>query len=133
MPSDEDIKRFARETLGCACPEEVFDHIESHSNIRLNEDVVIKWKFNIGNRLLVYIVEIDHADILEKYLSPLVLAGIMERDGLKFNRFRLVLVAGDAAALRGDADRLFGELSFTDDKVHLHVIERDEISSFKSV
>jgi len=87
--NDEEIKTFVRQTLGCGCPEEVFQYIDCQSNISV-DDIPLMGKINIGNRLLIYIVEINDINSLKNVLSFLIGKGMKERDGSNFNRFRLV-------------------------------------------
>jgi hypothetical protein len=61
MIKTENIKTFVRQTLGCACPEEVFKRIDCQSDIKLNDNILLSSKINVGNKLLIYVVEInDH-------------------------------------------------------------------------
>jgi hypothetical protein len=43
------------------------------------------------------------------------------------NRFRLVLVVDDPEEVRWLAERQFEELRDSDEKVHLHVIKKDDL------
>ena len=128
MSEKEDIKIFAQETLGCGCPEEVFEHIDSRSNVELN-GVVLRRKIKIGNRLLIYIVQMADADSVKQNLALLVTAGREERDDIGFNRFRLVLTADDVAEVRKIAEDMFAVIN-KDDKVHLHVIPKKTMPFF---
>ena len=125
MSREEDIKNFAQLTLGCGCPEEVFKIIECRSNITL-DGVQIRDHINIGNRLLIYIVEISDPDSVKKILLSLVSAGRKERDGSGFNRLRLVLTADDISTLPKDTENIFLSIN-TDEKVHLHLIRKADI------
>ena len=62
--SDPQIKRFVQETLGCSCPEEVFDKIECKTNVSSTW-----WKrIDVGNRLLIYILDAtDVSDLTSGY------------------------------------------------------------------
>ena len=62
--SDPQIKRFVQETLGCSCPEEVFDKIECDTDASR-----IWWRrINVGNRLLIYILDAtDVSDLTSGY------------------------------------------------------------------
>jgi hypothetical protein len=122
---DADIKNFAQITLGCGCPEEVFKIIESRQDLVL-EGLRIRDHINIGNRLLIYVVELTRSDSVEKILKPLVDAGRKERDGSGFNRFRLVLTADDISIFRKDAESIFSAVN-NDGKVHLHLIRKADI------
>jgi hypothetical protein len=55
--SNTKVKTFAQETLGCQCPEEVFDFIDSQRDIELFPQISLTNKINIGNRLLIYIIQ----------------------------------------------------------------------------
>jgi hypothetical protein len=122
--SDE-IKKFVRNTLGCNCPEEVFQKIDCKSDVKIDENTKLDYEINIGNRLLIFATSIDKVDSPEVVISKLVQAGMKKRDNNKFNRFRLVLLTArinDTAEL---AQEIFNSL-FTDDKTHLHVINKDD-------
>ena len=125
MSRDADIKKFAQFTLGCGCPEEVFKIIECRSNIIL-DGIQIRDRINIGNRLLIYVVEVSRQDSVEKILKSLVIYGRKERDSAGFNRFRLVLTADDIGIFQRDAETIFRSVN-SDEKVHLHLIRKADI------
>jgi hypothetical protein len=122
------IKRFVRETLGCGCPEEVFRTIDVRRNVRLNSFIVLHAEIIIGRRLLIYIIsESGSPGCLEEHLPVLVAAGRKERDEKGLNRFRLVIVADDTAKVQGAAGKMFDDLCGTDEKLHLHVIRKNDL------
>ena len=125
MSGNADIKQFAQITLGCGCPEEVFKTIECRSNIML-DGIQIRDHINIGNRLLIYVVEVGRPDSLENILKSLVIYGRKERDSSGFNRFRLVLTADDIGIFQKDAETIFRSIN-SDEKVHLHLIRKADI------
>lgn len=122
----EKIKSFVKQTLGCACPEEVFEYIDCQSNIVLNENIVLRNKINIGNRLLIYIVESSNPASMKNILPFLVNTGKTERDNLRFNRFRLVLVTENLDEIKEAAESLFNTI-YKDEKIHLHVVSKDKV------
>jgi len=124
----ESIKTFVQKTLGCGCPEKVFEYINCKSNIKLN-DIVLSSKINIGNRLLIYVVNINDQNSLKNILPFLVSTGKDERDNLKFNRFRLVLVTDKLNEIKGTAETIFKTIS-KDEKVHLHVVDKKKVPIF---
>ena len=68
----ETAKRFVRDTLGCQCPESVFDQIDYQENSDiLGKDVIVK-RLLVGNRLLIYVLEIDNVKSLPILLPRLV-------------------------------------------------------------
>jgi hypothetical protein len=68
---------------------------------------------------------IDEVDSLRSVLSKLFQAGINKRDEKKFNRFRLVLLTARVNDVAEEALGIFNSL-VTDEKVHLHVINKDD-------
>jgi hypothetical protein len=127
MISNEDIKTFVQQTLGCACPEEIFNHIECQSNIKLADNIVLSNKINIGGRLLIYIIEVNNPDSI-KYILPSILStGQGERDRLNFNRFRLVLAVDSLNEIKHVVDFIFNN---KDERIHLHIVSKDNFPRF---
>lgn len=125
----EAIKLFVQQTLGCGCPEEVFEHIDCRFNIKLNHEIILRNKIKIGNRLLIYVLEVNNAGPIKSILPFLVAAGKTERDDLKFNRFRLVLVTDKSDELKQAAESMFNTIN-KDEKVHLHVVHKETVPIF---
>jgi hypothetical protein len=125
----EAIKLFVQQTLGCGCPEEVFEHIDCQFNIKLNHEIILRNKIKIGNRLLIYVLEVNNAGPIKSILPFLVAAGKTERDNLRFNRFRLVLATDKSDELKQAAENMFNTMN-KDDKVHLHVVLKETVPIF---
>lgn len=123
---DEGIREFVRKTLGCTCPDEVFQHIECQTGIDIDDNLVLDYEMNVGNRLLVYVARVEDADSLGPTLSQLVRAGMHKRDKDGFNRLRLVLLTQRPTFVAKEASDIFQSLGITDEKVHLHVIDRED-------
>ena len=130
MTNNEKIKLFVIQTLGCACPEEVFQYIDCQHNIKLNDDILLHNKINIGNRLLIYVVEMNSPDLIKRKLPILIQTGKKERDSSGFNRFRLAIVTDKVDQIKHIADSVFKNLKDKDEKIHLHIIHKKEISLF---
>lgn len=128
MINNENIKQFVTQTLGCACPEEVFQYIHCQHNIKLNDDILLHNKINIGNRLLIYVVEINNPSFIKINLPLLIEKGKKERDSSGFNRFRLVVVTDRVEQIKQVADSVFKNLKDKDEKIHLHIIHKNEIA-----
>jgi hypothetical protein len=122
MMNDKEIKVFVRETLGCGCPEEVFQYMDYQSNI-MSGDVLLRARINIGNRLLIYVVDVEKRESIRNILSRLIDIGKKERDDLGFNRFRLVLASDNMNEIRRTSEELFRD-SGKDEKVHLHIVQK---------
>ena len=125
MTDNKVIKEFVRKTLGCNCPEEVFEYIDCQKALSIDENICQACEINIGNRLLIFAAAIDEVDSLSSVLSKLVQAGINKRDEKKFNRFRLVLVTAKEKDVAEQALGIFNSF-VTDEKVHLHVINKND-------
>ncbi|MDQ7787427.1 MAG: hypothetical protein RDU01_07445 [Thermodesulfovibrionales bacterium] len=125
MDGKEALKEFIQKTLGCGCPEEVFRKIESQADVLL-DDHVRAGRINVGNRLLIYIVDIKEEETLMSLLPFLIEKGKTERDSLQFNRFRLVLATDENSTIEQEARALFETIE-KDEKIHLHTIKRKNI------
>ncbi len=128
MTNHKKIKTFVQETLGCGCPEEVFSYIDCRSNVLLN-NIMVNIKINIGNRLLIYVVEVDDSYSIRDILTSLVDAGKKERDRLGFNRYRLVLAAENLQKIKQVAYDAFDTID-KDEKIHLHIVSKTDIEIF---
>jgi hypothetical protein len=124
MLDNKRIKAFVQDALGCGCPEEVFRSIACRQNVRLNEKVLLSRTITIGNRLLIYVIDSRESNMIQ-HLGAIVSAGKKERDEQGLNRLRLVVVTDDAAE-KESLIRRFNELKDKDEKIHLHVIKKEE-------
>ncbi len=125
MITNEGIKAFTRDILGCDCPEEVFNKIVCEDDVKIDSGLTISHKINIGNRLLIYISILEQISELGPELPKLVDAGEKERNDKGFNRFRLVLVSENPDIIKDDVQKLFEQLG-KDEKIHLHIINRND-------
>jgi hypothetical protein len=123
------IKHFVRGTLGCACTDEVFEHIERREESP--GDGLRGLRLQIGGRLLVRVVTPVDAKLTEANLARWFAEGMAERDAAGMNRFRLVLGCHDAAALAPRARDIVDRLVPHDDRVHLHVLESAALAELK--
>ena len=126
MQTYPEIKRFVQETLGCSCPEEVFNQIDYQKEY----DGISGSKVNVGNRLLIYIITMEGKSSIQGVINSALERGVVERDKKGFNRFRLVLVACHPDELRSSAERAFNSSGYTDEKTHLHVVNESEVVNF---
>ncbi len=125
MPVEIDegkVVAFAKQTLGCNCPDEVFEKIES-SAIALPGQKQPVARIVIGDRLLIYIVSVPASAIFNMMIEGVVAAGRDDRDRHRYNRFRLVLVTADGGEGRQDAIERFQHLAGQDKKIHLHFVD----------
>jgi hypothetical protein len=127
MADRQKIKAFAQDVLGCGCAEEVSKIIDLRQETMAGP---LFDRINIGNRLLVYIFRTDDPEFVKKELPGIVRAGVEERDRNGFNRFRLVLAA-DEARVEIAAMKAYKGLGGTDDCTFLHVVEKDQVASYR--
>ena len=125
MITNEGIKAFTRDILGCDCPEEVFNKIVCEDDVKIDSEITISHKINIGDRLLIYISILEQISELGSELPKLVDAGEHERNDKGYNRFRLVLVSDNPDIIKDDVQKLFEQIE-KDEKIHLHIINRNE-------
>lgn len=121
-PNKNDIKIFAKQILGCSCPDTVF------KNIKWERDEYL-FRIDISNRLLIYILNknIDETD--SKEIKKLLTQGKLTRDKKNFNRFRLVIPSNGPQ----DGERfqfILRSLYPEDDKIHLHIINKNFLKFF---
>ena len=126
MQKHTEIKRFVQETLGCSCPEEVFNKIDYQEE----RDSFSGRKVNVGDRLLIYIITTDTESSIQGVINSALQRGVVERDKKGFNRFRLVLVASHPDVLRSSAELAFESSGYTDEKTHLHVVNESDVEGF---
>lgn len=119
-----------RETLGCGCPEEVFDN--------LNLSLTTPWQggpsvkiLHVGGRLLICILTCRDISEVRDFLPPLVRMYRDERDRKGYNRVRIVIAATDPASLIPMADFLFQSLPEVDERIHLQILPTSQVSGIE--
>ena len=120
------MKRFVQETLGCSCPEDVFNKIDYQKA----RDGGVGCRVNVGDRLLIYIINMDGKSSIQEVINTALEQGIEERDKKGFNRFRLVLVASSPDELQSSAEQAFHSSGFADEKAHLHIVNQSDVEGF---
>ncbi len=121
---NEVIKSFAVDLLGCGCESEVFNRI-SLSEDSFDRGLSGGKRILIGERLLIYLLpwEEGHPPDTALYLMR---RGREERDRNGYNRFRLVLAADGPDALAEKAAAEVQSLIRGDEKLHLHLLDRND-------
>ena len=125
MQKYPEIKQFVQETLGCSCPEEVFNKIDYQKE----SDGMSGRKITVGDRLLIYIISTDRESNIQGVIDSALEQGVEERDKKGFNRFRLVLVTSCPDELRSSAEHAFDNSGYTDEKTYLHVVNESNVES----
>jgi len=127
MINGREIKQFVRETLGCTCPDEVFQHIDCRADVNASDGVLLDYEINVGNKLLIFVMTMDELGSLSPLIPQLVWDGINKRNQENFNRFRLVLLTQRPTDVAEEAFAIFQSLD-ADEKVHLHVVAKDDLA-----
>ena len=125
MKEDQHIIRFVRHTLGCTCPDEVFDEIVFQAGD--DHEGTYTRSIILGGRLLIYIWETNDPSLVQARLPAILVRGKNERDQRGLNRFRAVIATDDAERIGSTAQQLFQALPDKDEKVHLHVVRRNDV------
>ena len=125
MQTYPEIKRFVQETLGCSCPEEVFNKIDYQKE----SDGFPGRTINVGDRLLIYIIIMDKRSNIQRVINSALEKGVEERDKKGLNRFRLVLVVSHPDELRSLAEHAFDNSGYADEKAHLHIVNESDVVS----
>ena len=126
MQTFPEIKRFVQETLGCSCPVEVFNKIVYQKE----SDDISGRKVTVGDRLLIYIINMERKYNTQGVINSVLEQGVEERDRKGLSRFRLVLVASHPDELRSSVELAFDSSGYTDEKTHLHIVNESDVESF---
>ena len=123
----KEIRRFIRHTLGCTCPEEVFEHIDIESIPKIGPISGDFTRLVMGNRLLVYLWKLEEIDLLPEQFFSIFKAGQSERDQKHLNRFRLVIGTPLVEETKNILEPTVAFHDDTDDKSHYHILESSEL------
>ena len=119
----EKLKVFVKNTLGCGCPEKVFEKIDvSKRPVVADEKDIIR--IVVGDTLLIYIIRPGPSDDFVDSVESIGLAGKTDRDTNDYNRFRLVVSSFEDNAQQEKVAGLFSKLFNTDEKMHIHFVNQ---------
>lgn len=125
-PDRASIEHFVRSTLGCGCPDEVFQHlvVSRLPPIAGRPPIV---QLQVGSRLLIHVVAPPDGATANRWIEQLAANGRTARDRHGYNRFRLVIVSPTTPDSTGEIRELFARAITGDDKAHLHFIGSDQL------
>ena len=125
-PDRASIEHFVRGTLGCGCPDEVFQHVvvSRLPPIAGRPPIV---QLQVGSRLLIHVVAPPDAAVGNGWIEQLAANGRAARDRHGYNRFRLVITSPAPLASAREIEERFARAIVGDDKAHLHVVDRGEL------
>jgi hypothetical protein len=124
------VKRFVREIVGCTCSDEVFNRVEVKLGSSAIRSCSADYEINIGGRLLIVLSSEPVGGFSPARLEKVMAEGWSARDAGKFNRFRFIVQADNAAETEKKLQRLSEGLATKDEKTHLHVVGREDVPDF---
>lgn len=121
------VKEFVRGTLGCACPDEVFERVEVSGPYAEGLTQIA-----IGGRLLIRCHAVNSEQDLPRLLSDWLASGIAARDALGCNRLRLLVAVPRPEAMEEQVQRIRDSAGLPDDRIHVHVLAGAQVDSLLS-
>jgi hypothetical protein len=125
-PDRASIEHFVRGTLGCGCPDEVFEHtvICRLPAIAGRPSIV---QLLVGSRLLIHVVAPPDGATANGWIEQLAANGRAERDRHGYNRFRLVIASPAPLTSAREIEVRFARAILGDPKAHLHFVGSDQL------
>jgi len=118
----EKLTGFIRGTLGCGCPDEVFEKIES-SRIAVGALPGAATRIEVGDTLLLYVVAPASIQELTDTVAEVADSGRRDRDVNHYNRFRLIVSDDSGEGERAGAVAGFAQEVGSDKKMHIHFVD----------
>lgn len=117
MDSDtrREIEHFARDILGCGCPPEVFDRIETDAWLGAFRGEPVARTIAIGGRLLIVFCS---GSVDATTVHRILMRGRRVRDDHGLNRVRCVVPAGAWVGARDPA-----AIGSSDDRLNVHCVQ----------
>jgi len=121
-----EIARFVRGTLGCACPDEVFQSIAISRlpDVAAHPAMV---QLLVGSRLLIHVVAPPAGRPASGWIEQLAANGRAARDRYGCNRFRLVVATPVPRPSAREIQECFARAIVGDERAHLHFVAPDEL------
>lgn len=114
------VRYLLRDILGCACPDDVFDHtVVGRPCIFPDTPSEVTVQALVGQRLLIDFIQYDSLKDNMTRIEQILMFGARQRDMHRLNRYRLVLFG----PVDNDAFSLLQNFTCSlDDRVHIHAI-----------
>ena len=122
--NNKKIKVFVKNTLGCGCPEKVFEKIDVSKLLTVEHEKEIA-RIVVGDTLLIYIINPEPSDNFVDSVESIGLAGKNDRDTNNYNRFRLVVSGFEDDVQQEKASERFSKSFNTDEKMHIHFVNQE--------
>jgi hypothetical protein len=126
QPDRASIEHFVRGTLGCGCPDEVFQHlvVSRLSPIAGRPPIV---QLQVGPRLLIHVVALPDGATVSDWIEQLAANGRAARDRHGYNRFRLVIASPAPLTSARQIVERFARVIVGDEKAHLHFVSSEQL------
>ena len=124
--NNEKLKVFVKNTLGCGCPEKVFEKIDVSELLTEEYDKEIT-RIVVGDTLLIYIIGPELSGNYVDNVESIGLTGKNDRDANNYNRFRLVVSGFEDEVQQEKVSDSFSKLFDTDEKMHIHFVKQELI------
>jgi len=121
---NEKIEVFVKNTLGCGCPEKVFEKIDV-SKLLIPEYEKEITRIVVGDTLLIYLIRPELSANFVDSVEAIGLAGKNDRDTNKYNRFRLVVSGFDDDVLQGRVSVRYSKSFNKEEKMHIHFVDQE--------
>lgn len=126
QPDRAAIERFVRGTLGCGCPDEVFEHLAvSRLPPTAGRPPIVQ--LQVGSRLLIHVVAPPDGAAANGWIEQLAASGRTARDRHGYNRFRLVIASPTPPASTRELQERFARAIVGDEKAHLHFVGSEQL------
>ena len=125
-PDRASVEHFVRGTLGCGCPDEVFQHlvVSRLPPIAGRPPIV---QLQVGSRLLIHVAAPPDGATASDWIEQLAANGRAARVRHGYNRFRLVIASPAPLASVREIEERFARVIVGDEKAHLHFVSRDQL------
>jgi hypothetical protein len=124
--NNEKLKVFVKNTLGCGCPEKVFEKIDVSKLPTVEHEKEIT-RIVVGDTLLIYIISPEPSGNFVDSVESVGLVGKADRDTNNYNRFRLVLSNFEDDVQQEKVSERFSKSFNTDKKMHIHFVSQEMV------
>jgi hypothetical protein len=118
---DPALTDFVRRTLGCRCPDTVFEKVES-GHLTVGDFAGQATRIVVGDTLLIYLIVPKPIQALAEKVGTLAETGRRDRDAHHYNRFRLVVADDGDSSSHAEVAGAFAEAVRADEKMHIHFV-----------
>lgn len=128
----EKLKVFVKNTLGCTCPDEVFEKIQVGKCLvdGVKKEIT---RIVIGDTLLIYIISRQSGIKIVNTVDLIAMAGKTDRDTNHYNRYRMVVAKLEDIEQQVRASEHFSKTYSADEKMHIHFVDQELVDTLQPV